>query len=78
MKERGRPPIYSGSAKVYITTTGKSRLQPSSDRRAIINKLVDGGGCMTLDQIDSAFGFTIREKVVALQRAGWVRIEEQP
>lgn len=75
MSERGRPPVYGGNDKVYITTTGRSKLQPGSDRRAIINRLVDNGGCMTLDQIDASFGFTIREKVVALQRAGWVRIE---
>jgi hypothetical protein len=71
----GRPPVYSDSSRVFLSATGRTRLQESSDRRAIINRLVDSGGTLTLGEIDAAFGFDIREKVFALQKAGWVRID---
>jgi hypothetical protein len=31
---------------------------------------------MTLKEIDAHFGFDIREKVLGLQKAGWIRIEK--
>lgn len=75
-KQVGRPPQYSDAAKVFLNTTGRSKLQMGGERRAIVNVLVDAGGVMTLKEIDEKFGFIIRTKVFALQRAGWVRIEE--
>ena len=74
-KKKGRPPVYNDRSMVFLSATGETRLQLGSDRRAIINKLVDSGGAMTLGDIDRAFGFEIRDKVFALQKAGWVRIE---
>lgn len=71
----GRPPIYTGSSPVFLSATGKTKLQTGSDRRAIINVLVDHGGSMTLEELDQHFGFSVRERVFALQRSGWVRIE---
>jgi len=75
MSKVGRPVIYTDAARVFLSTTGRFKLQPGSDRRAIVNRLVDHGGSMTLGELDAAFGFVIRDKVFALQRAGWVRIE---
>ena len=77
MGDRGRPPMYSDDARVYLSATGKVKLQHGSDRRAIVNALVEHGGCMTLAELDKQFGFIIRGRVYALQRAGWVRIESQ-
>jgi hypothetical protein len=71
----GRPPAYTDSSKVFLSATGKSKLQTDSDRRAIVNLLVDSGGVLTLGEINASFGFDIRERVFALQKAGWVRIE---
>lgn len=76
MKGVGRPPNYSDRAKVFLCTTGRSRLQVGGARRAIINALVESGGMMTLKGLDDKFGFIIRPKVFALMRAGWLRIEE--
>lgn len=71
----GRPPVYTDNARVFLSTTGKARLQPGSERRAIVNKIVDAGGSMTLAELDEAFGYVVRDKVIALVRAGWVRVE---
>jgi hypothetical protein len=71
----GRPPIYTANSKVYLCATGQTKLQSGSDRRAIINVLVDNGGSMTLGELDARFGFSVRSRVFALQRSGWVRIE---
>lgn len=75
-KPLGRPPTYSDKAKVFLSATGRSKLQLGSERRAIVTALVDHGGMMTLQELDDKFGFIIRTKVFALQRSGWVRIEE--
>jgi len=76
-KKMGRPPTYSDDAKVYLSATeGGCKLQKGSERRAIINALVDSGGVMTLAELDAKFGYIIREPVMALQRAKWLRIEE--
>jgi hypothetical protein len=71
----GRPPLYSDDDVAFLCPTGKTRVQPNSDRRAIVNRLVDAGGKMTLGELDKAFGFDIRPKVLAMMRSGWVRIE---
>lgn len=76
-KTLGRPPIYTDDSRVYLSTTGKTKLQEGSDRRAIVNALVASGGAMTLKELDDKFGFIVRDKVFALQRAGWVRIGEE-
>lgn len=73
--QTGRPPVYSDTDKVFVSATGKTRLQTNSDRRAIINVLVENGGTMTLGELDKHFGFSIRETVLVLKRIGWVRIE---
>lgn len=68
-----RPPIYTDKTKVTVDATGtKSRLNQGTERRAIINHLIDVGGTATLKQIDDHFGYDIRSKVFALVRAGWL------
>lgn len=75
-KTKGRPPIYTGGTKVRLSATGKSRLQHNSDRRAIVNMLVDHGGVATLDEINEHFGFDIRGRVGALIKSGWLEVVE--
>ena len=70
----GRPRKYSGDARVCVRSTGETKLQKASDRRAIVDVLIDAGGCMTLDEIDAHFGFDIRDRVLALERAGWLEV----
>ena len=70
----GRKEIYNDKTKLRISTKGKTKLQPNSDRRAIVNLMVDRGGVMTLKGIDDHFGFEIRDKAIALVRAGWLEV----
>ena len=70
-----RPPTYEDDTKVQLCATGKSKLQENSDRKAIIQLLVNNGGVMDMGSIDAHFGFTIRGKVIALIRSGWLRIK---
>ncbi len=72
----GRPPVYGDDSCVYLHATGSAKLQSGSDRRAIVNVLVENGGSMTMLELDAHFGFDVRERVLALQKAGWVRIEK--
>ena len=74
MKQKGRPPIYTDATRVCVRASGKTRLQLNSDRRAIVNMLIDRGGCATLTEIDAHFGFSIRDKVMALVRAEWLEV----
>ena len=76
MKQKGRPLKYTDVTRVCIRSTGLTRLQANSDRRAIVNYLVDRGGCATLGEIDTHFGFSIRDKVVSLVRAEWLEVSE--
>lgn len=75
---RGRPQTYTDDTKVGLSTPGASRIRMNkdSDRRAIMNVLIDNGGSLTLEQIDEHFGYDIRRTVLALLRAGWLRVVE--
>ena len=52
----GRPRKYTDATRVCVRARGTSRLQTHSDRRAIIDALVEAGGCMTLEAVDKHFG----------------------
>lgn len=68
----GRPTVYHDGAKLCVRPTGQSKLQRNSDRRAIVEAMLENGGCMTLGEIDNHFGYDMRPKVIALLRAGWL------
>lgn len=71
-----RPSRYRDESKVWVNSRApESALQEKSERRAIVNFLVDNGGNATLAQIDQHFGFEIRGSVIALARIGWLEIE---
>lgn len=71
-----RPSTYTDDCVVAVTGhKAKSRLQAGSERRAIINVIIDNGGTMTLLALDEHFGYDIRRKVVALVRSGWLEIK---
>lgn len=73
----GRPLTYSDDTVVCLSgKTAKSRLHQGSDRRAIVNLLLESKGRMTLQQIDDHFGYDIRSKVIALIRNGWLEVKE--
>ena len=71
-----RPDVYVDEAVVAVTGhKARSRLQAGSDRRAIVNRIIDAGGSMTLLELDEHFGYDIRNKVVALVRNGWLEVK---
>jgi hypothetical protein len=70
----GRPTLYHDGAKLCVRPTGQSKLQRNSDRRAIVEVMLENGGCMTLGEIDSHFGYDMRMKAIALLRAGWLSL----
>lgn len=70
----GRPQEYFDDTVVCLHTTGAHKLQKNSDRRAIVDFIVEAGGQATLIEIDRHFGFDIRKTVTSLLRSGWLAV----
>lgn len=72
-----RPRTHHDSTKIILdATNAKSKLQERSERRAIVQFVLDEGGSTTLGAIDEHFGYDCRSKTMALVRGGWLRAEE--
>lgn len=67
-----RPKTFTDETRLCVQTTGVTKLQPNGARRAIVNAMIDAGGCMTLKELDDHFKFSVRNKALALIRAGWL------
>lgn len=75
MSIKGRPPLYDDSTVVCVSgKKARSRLQQDSERRAIINTVVDAGGRLTILQICDRFGYDLRGSIKALIRSGWLEV----
>lgn len=73
----GRPLSNTDKAMVFVTTnTAKSKLREGSERRAIVNRIIDAGGKIQLGKLVALCGYNIRGTVQALQAAGWLTVEE--
>lgn len=69
----GRPQEYHDNFKVAVCAVkSRSKLHQGSERRAIVNFVVNNGGKATMQQLDDHFGYYVRDKVGALIRAGWL------
>lgn len=69
----GRPRILADDAVITVNTEKtKSKLQMASERRAIVNKVIDAGGTITVKRLDDEFGYSVRAKVLSLISAGWL------
>lgn len=66
--------VYGPDTHICVRSTGESRLQKNTDRRAIVDLIIDEGGRMTMRQIDEHFGFSMQNKIAALRRSGWLDI----
>lgn len=75
MSEGGRPKTYTDETVVCIDARSGTRLQRNSERRAVVELILDNGGCMAMGAIDEHFGFSMRERVIALIHAGWLRVK---
>lgn len=74
---KGRPPTYTNDTLVRVCPNGKSRLQPRSERRRLVELLIENGGVMTMAQIDDAMRYDCRARVIALIHAGWLAVMEE-
>jgi len=72
-----RPHKYSDETRVCVSPSGSPTLQKNGARRAIIDRLIDAGGCLTLAELDEVFGYSVRVKALALIRIGWLKATEQ-
>jgi uncharacterized membrane protein len=70
----GRPRKLYDDTLVSIKAQGTTKLQANSDRRAVIQLLVDTGGRMTMGEINRHFGFDISTVVRGLMRSGWLEV----
>jgi len=72
-----RPATYTEETKLSVCgNAAKSKLQANSERRAIINKIIDLGGAATIKVLEAHFGYDLKAISGALVRSGWLRIEE--
>ena len=70
---RGRPATYPDAMTVRIAPGDKpTRLQRRSQRRAVVDFVLDSSGRATLGEINEHFGFDVRPAVLALIRNGWL------
>ena len=69
----GRPPIYTEETAISVSgQSARSKLQANSERRAIIDKVIDLGGTTTIRQLEDHFGYDLKGKIAALVRIGWL------
>jgi hypothetical protein len=72
----GRTKIYKEDVVVRLTPDGNSKLQLGSDRRAIVQFVLDEGGITTIKAINNRFGFDTATIVKALVHSGWFSISQ--
>lgn len=73
----GRKAIYTDNTVVSVDgSSARSRLQSDSERRAIIDKVVDLGGSTTIGALEAHFGYNLKGKIASLSRAGWLAVGE--
>ena len=72
--KRGRPPIYLPSTRVRVSARGRYKLQRASDRRRVIEVLIELGGVGTIAEINTAMGWDATMRVASLIRSGWLEV----
>ena len=71
-----RPRTFDIGTVVRLAPDGTSKLQTKSDRRAIVNFILDNGGKAAIHEIDAKLGFDTRDIVRALVACNWLIVEE--
>lgn len=73
---KGRPAQLTDSSLVTLcAAAATTKLQKNSDRRAVVQFLVDNGGKAKVRDINKRFDFDTKPIVQALLYAGWVTTE---
>lgn len=74
-KKVGRPQLLADNDVVFVTTRdATSKLQVASDRRAIVNRLVEFGGKASIEELNESFGYDVRATVLALVKIKWLAV----
>ena len=74
----GRKKVYTPKTRVYLRVGengAKSKLQAFSERRAVIDLLLEHKGVITLERLNEELGHDMRVAVESLVNANWVVIE---
>lgn len=76
MTRVGRPATYTPETVIRLSPgEARTKLQRGSERRAIVNFIVDKQGKATLGELNEHFGFETKPRVMALVHAGWLEVE---
>lgn len=68
-----RTKTYDENMKVALQTAkARTKLQQGSERRAVVNAIVDAGGRATVAELNARFGYDLRGQISALIRFGWL------
>ena len=70
----GRPKFYSEETVVRLAPDGSSKLQAGSDRRAVVQFVLDEGGVVTIGTVNKKFGYDMSATVKALVHSGWFAV----
>jgi hypothetical protein len=70
--------IKPGQAVVLDAGNATAKLQKRSERRAIVDFVIEAGGKATIEEINEHFGYDCRHKVTTLAKVGWFRVEAAP
>lgn len=71
----GRNKFMDPTAQLSVVShKAKSKLQLNSDRRAIVNRIIDDGGTATLEELNAHFGFDVSVQVYGLVSSGWLEV----
>lgn len=73
----GRPRFYTEDTVVRLAPDGSSKLQSGSDRRAVVQFVLDEGGVVTIDAVNKKFGYDMSSTVKALVHSGWFAVAEE-
>lgn len=77
-KTIGRPAVMNLDDVVYITgKDARSFLQPTSERKALIDRIIEMGGRAIVKKVNESFGYDTRTSLIALSRNGWLGFEPQ-
>ncbi len=71
-----RPRLYDNDQFYCIRARrGAPKLQKLTDRRAVLELMLENRGRMTIDQINKHFNIDMRTVVLQLVRVGWLEAE---
>ncbi len=62
-----------GSVVAISSEAAQHNLQANSDRRAVLNAIIDAGGRCSVATLNSRFGFDVRTIANGLLRRGWIK-----